>query len=203
MWCLFVFHHGRWYLRHAIFGELSEQWKTLEEPWPLVEVVPGGSVQAMAHVSEVYLKIGWKICWWYKWVCNCRLCAKVSTWIWFMQFQKRLWDQINAMSYLSTIYNQGMLRDQWIWQLHFEPPRHLGRKQLRPLLREAGFLGDWKRFWKWFGLNVHRSERQLGSSLAITSSSMSHDDSDWICDMFQPSQYCKNKIELQVANWHT
>ena len=31
---------------------------------------------------------------------------------------------------------------------------------------------------------------------------MSHDDSDWICDMFQPSQYRKNKIELQVANWH-
>ena len=28
---------------------------------------------------------------------------------------------------------------------------------------------------------------------------MSHDDSDWICDMFQPSQYHKNKIELQVA----
>ena len=48
-------------LRHAIFGELSEQWKTLEEPWPLVVVVPGGSVQAMGHVSEVYLKIGWNL----------------------------------------------------------------------------------------------------------------------------------------------
>ena len=61
MWWVLVFHHGCWYLRHAIFGELSEQWKTLEEPWPLVEVVPGGSVQAMGHVSEVYLKIGWNL----------------------------------------------------------------------------------------------------------------------------------------------
>lgn len=47
-------------MRHATFGELSEQWKTLEEPWP-VAVVIGGSSQAMGHVSEVYLKIGWNL----------------------------------------------------------------------------------------------------------------------------------------------
>ena len=42
------------------------------------------------------------------------------------------------MSYLSTGDAQGSVD----WTASWEAPRHLGRKQLRPLLREAGFLGD-------------------------------------------------------------